>query len=229
VGLSASSAGRRFIEATRREAEAYQERPIEGEFLSLFTDSGGSGEYLIVVAVGIRDDGTKMVLGVRQGDTENRALCQEMLESMVTRGLRWDGRPMLVVTDGGKGIQAAARAVFGKTLVLQRCRSHRGRSITDKLPEGEREEVRRQLWRAGMTEDADQAKAPRGAGRAAGAQGLRWRGGERARRPGRYDRPQPPRGEPPLGATSGHDQRDREHVLAMQEPDPPAAEALAAW
>ncbi|MCL6596926.1 MAG: transposase [Firmicutes bacterium] len=159
MGLSASSAGRRFIEATRRAAEAYQKRPIEGEFLALFMDGVAFGGYVIVVAVGIRDDGTKMVLGVRQGDTENRALCQEMLESMVARGLGWQGRRMLVVTDGGKGIQAAAKAVFGKALVLQRCRSHRGRNITDKLPEGEREGVRRQLWRAWMTEDAEQAKA----------------------------------------------------------------------
>ena len=158
-GLRASSAGRRFIEATRRAAEAYQERPIEGEFLALFMDGVGFGGYLIVVAVGLRDDGTQVVLGVRQGDTEHRVLCQEMLESRVARGLVWQGRRRLVVTDGGKGIQAAARAVFGRALVLQRCRAHRGRNVTDKLPEDEREEVRRQLWRAWRTEDADQAKA----------------------------------------------------------------------
>ena len=49
--------------------------------------------------------------------------------------------------------------MLGKALVLQRCRSHRSRNVTDKLPEDERETVRRQLWRAWLTEDADQARA----------------------------------------------------------------------
>jgi len=158
-GLSASSAGRRFIAATRRVAKAFRERPIEGTFLVLFVDAVAFGGHLVVVAVGVRDDGKKVVLGIHQGDTESRAVCQELLEGMVARGLGWDGRRMLVVTDGGKGIQAAARAVFGEALVLQRCRAHRARNITDKLPEDAREAVRRQLWRAWMTEDPDQAKA----------------------------------------------------------------------
>src|SRR5579875_960750 len=158
-GLSASSAGRRFIAATRRVAKAFRERPIEGTFLALFVDAVAFGGYLVVVAVGVRDDGKKVVLGIHQGDMESRAVCQELLEGMAERGLRWDGRRMLVVTDGGKGIQAAARAVFGEALVLQRCRAHRCRNVTDKVPEDERETVRRQLWRAWMTEDPDQAKA----------------------------------------------------------------------
>lgn len=147
-GLSASSAGRRFIAVTRRVAKAFRERPIEGTFLALFVDAVAFGGHLVVVAVGVRDDGKKVVLGIHQGDTGSRAVCQELLEGMATRGLRWDGRRMLVVTDGGKGIQAAARAVFGEALVLQRCRAHRSRNVTDKLPEDARETVRRQLWRA---------------------------------------------------------------------------------
>jgi putative transposase len=158
-GLSASSAGRRFIAVTRRVAKDVRERPIEGTLLALFVDAVAFGGYLVVVAVGVRDDGQKVVLGIHQGDTESRAVCQELLEGMAARGLQWDGRRMLVVTDGGKGIQAAARAVFGEALVLQRCRAHRSRNVTDKLPEDERETVRRQLWRAWMTEDPDQAKA----------------------------------------------------------------------
>jgi transposase-like protein len=102
----------------------FRERPIEGTFLALFVDAVAFGGYLVVVAVGVRDDGGKVVLGIHQGDTESRAVCQELLEGMAARGLRWDGRRMLVVTDGGKGIQAAARAVFGEALVLQRCRAH---------------------------------------------------------------------------------------------------------
>src|SRR5579875_3500683 len=125
-GLSASSAGRRFIAATRRVAKAFRERPIEGTFLALFVDAVAFGGYLVVVAVGVRDDGKKVVLGIHQG---------------------------------GKEIRAAARAVFGEALVLQRCRAHRCRNVTDKVPEDERETVRRQLWRAWMTEDPDQAKA----------------------------------------------------------------------
>lgn len=70
-GLSASSAGRRFIAATRRVAKAFRERPIEGTFLALFAYAVSFGGYLVAVAVGVRDDGEKMVLGIHQ-DTETR-------------------------------------------------------------------------------------------------------------------------------------------------------------
>lgn len=143
----------------RGAAETYQQRPIEDEFLAPFMDGPGFGEHLVVVAVGVRADGTKVVLGVHGGETESRTVRQEMLESMVARGLSWQGRRMLVVVDGGKGAQAAARAVFGEALVPQRCRAHRLRNVTERLPEEERQAVRHQLWRAWMTEDPDQAKA----------------------------------------------------------------------
>ena len=33
------------------------------------------GDYLVIIAVGIKSDGTKKVLGIREGSTENSEIC----------------------------------------------------------------------------------------------------------------------------------------------------------
>ena len=87
-GLSASRAGRRFIAVTRRVAKPFGEGPIEGTFLAPFVDAVAFGGHFVVMAVGVRDDAEKVVLGIRLGDTESRAVCQELLEGMAARGPR---------------------------------------------------------------------------------------------------------------------------------------------
>jgi hypothetical protein len=57
-----------------------------------------AGETMIV-ALGITADGTKRVLGLRQGATENAAVCVALLEDLQARGLD-TSRPVLLVLDG---------------------------------------------------------------------------------------------------------------------------------
>jgi transposase-like protein len=71
------------------------------------------GGHAVVAALGIAREGTKHVLGLRQGSTENKVLCTELLQDLVGRGLR-GGAELLFVLDGGKGLRAAINAVFGE-------------------------------------------------------------------------------------------------------------------
>jgi transposase-like protein len=57
-----------------------------------------------VVALGLTADGSKVPLGRWQGSTENAALGIALLNDLVERGLRFDGR-LLFVVDGGKGVR----------------------------------------------------------------------------------------------------------------------------
>lgn len=46
----------------------------------------------IVVALGISEEGTKHILGLRQGATENAEACAALLEDLGDRGLDASGR-----------------------------------------------------------------------------------------------------------------------------------------
>jgi putative transposase len=69
-------------------------------------------EHLLVVALGVTADGTKIPLGVVEGSTENTEVCARLIADLVDRGLDAT-RGILFVIDGGKALKKAIRAAFG--------------------------------------------------------------------------------------------------------------------
>ena len=68
-------------------------------------------EYAVettIVAMGITEDGTKRILGLRQGATEDAAVCTELLEDLRERELDMT-QPTLSVLDGFKALHVVAR------------------------------------------------------------------------------------------------------------------------
>lgn len=158
-GQSAATANRYFIAATARVVRQFEERRLDGdEYRVLFMDGIGYGEHLVVVVMGVRQDGQKEVLGLREGSTENADLCVALLEDLVRRGLD-PAVQRLAVIDGGKGMHAAIGYVFKGTAQVQRCHSHKLRNVLEKLPEAERPWVKRELvtaWRDGDANAGEQ-------------------------------------------------------------------------
>ena len=105
-----------------------------------------AGETMIVAA-GITADGTKRVLGLRQGATENAAVCVALLEDLQARGLD-TSRPVLLVLDGAKALHAAAKRVWGQNAVIQRCQVHKKRNVKAHVPEKHHAELERRLSEA---------------------------------------------------------------------------------
>ena len=66
----------------------------------------------MVVAMGITDEGTKRILGLRQGVTENATVCMEFLEDLQQRGLD-TAQPTLLVRDGSKALHVATWRLWG--------------------------------------------------------------------------------------------------------------------
>src|SRR4051794_14364705 len=81
----------------------------------------------VVVAIGVRADGHREVLGVDVGDSEDGAFWTSFLRSLKARGL---AGVRLVIADAHLGLGQAVRAVF-LGAGIQRCRVHwtRKRSI----------------------------------------------------------------------------------------------------
>lgn len=158
-GLSASTVSRRFIRASSARLQELTERDLSGhDFVALFMDGKSFGDDEMVIAVGVTIEGKKVILGMVQTSSENASVCKAFLKSLVERGLSFD-RGLLVVLDGAKGFHRAAREVFGRCGVIQRCRWHKLENILSYLPESKRPAFRRKLQAAFGQSTHAQAKA----------------------------------------------------------------------
>ena len=158
-GTSHAAVSRRFVAATAERLTEFLNRSLAGQrFVVVMLDGFGMGEHLLLGALGIRADGAKVPLGVVEGTVENEAIVLALLADLRDRGLdASDG--LLFVVDGGKGIGAGIRALFGPSVLVQRCRRHKERNVLARLPEIERPLVQRRLRAAWAEPDPVRAKA----------------------------------------------------------------------
>ena len=87
-GLEKSAISEHFIEASREKLQGMMERRLDQTRLcALLIDATPFEGQQMVAALGIAQDGRKMILGLRQGATENATVVGELLGDLVTRGL----------------------------------------------------------------------------------------------------------------------------------------------
>ncbi len=92
----------------------------------------------VAVAIGVRDDGTKVLLGLWAYASEGRAAWGAVLEDLTARGLPV---PALVVIDGGKGLRGAVTECW-PNVAVQRCTVHKLRNLEAHAPKRLHEELR---------------------------------------------------------------------------------------
>lgn len=157
-GASKSSVSRRWIAATESALVAQAERRLDDRrYLAILLDGKGFGNHLLLAAMGIDEQGRKYVLGVWEGDSENAEVCRAALEDLGRRGLDVTGG-VLVIIDGGRGLAAAVRALWGDVAIVGRCRVHKQRNVFKHLPRSEQRRVRKVLQRAWHEPNADVAQ-----------------------------------------------------------------------
>src|SRR5262249_8069557 len=134
-GVAKSSVSRDFVRASAADVRAPAERRFDGQrFPVVMIDGVEYAGATRVVAMGSAEDRSKRVLGLRQGATENAAVCVALLEELQARGLD-TAQPTLLVLDGARALHAAAKRVWGGNAVIQRCQIHKRRNIKAHLPE----------------------------------------------------------------------------------------------
>jgi transposase-like protein len=157
-GVAKSSVSRDFVQASAADVKALAERRFDGVgFPVVMIDGVEYAGETMVVALGITEDGTKRVLGLRQGATENAEVCTALLEELSQRGLETT-KPTLLVLDGPKALHAAAKRVWGKNAVIQWCQVHKKRNIRAHVPDKHRPELERHLSAAYQEADYETAK-----------------------------------------------------------------------
>jgi transposase-like protein len=157
-GLEKSTVSEHFIEASRAKLKDMMESRLDKTRLcALLVDATPFEGQQMVAALGIAQDGRKIILGIRQGATENATVVGELLGDLVNRGLDFT-EPRLYVLDGGKALTAAVKKHAGESAAIQRCQVHKRRNVLDHLTEEQKPAVAKKLNAAYALEDYASAK-----------------------------------------------------------------------
>jgi putative transposase len=151
LGKLSKSTAARICSELRERFEAFGRRDLyeiglaalflDATFLSVRPDGPKEG---VLVAWGFSDDGERVLLAVMLGMRESHEDWQALARDLIARGL---GAPMLIVADGAPGLIKAIEQCWPAS-DRQHCAVHRVRNLLAKLPERERERVRRAYWQA---------------------------------------------------------------------------------
>jgi putative transposase len=157
-GLEKSAVSEHFIEASRAKLKKMMERRLDKTRLcALLIDATPFQGQQMVAALGIDESGRKMILGIRQGATENATVVGELLADLVDRGLDFT-EPRLYILDGGKALTAAVKKHAGESAAIQRCQVHKRRNVLDHLTDEQKLAVSKKLNAAYALEEYGAAK-----------------------------------------------------------------------
>jgi putative transposase len=157
-GVSKSAVSERFVVGTERKLGELMRRDLSGlRLVALMIDGVHFSDHVVLAAVGIDTAGEKHPLGLREGATENAAVCRALLADLIERGLN-PNQAMLVVIDGAKALRKAVLEVFGGRALVHRCHQHKKRNVTEALPERMRTPVRSAMSQAYATHDPKRAR-----------------------------------------------------------------------
>ena len=136
----------RLVGRLREDFETWRARDLAAEDMRyVFMDGwypkvriGGRRERVpVLVTLGVRANGERVVLDLRLVGEESAASWTEVVASLATRHL---ARPVLAVIDGNPGLTSALRSHW-PGIAIQRCTAHKLRNLQAKAPARLREEL----------------------------------------------------------------------------------------
>lgn len=142
--------------------EAWRNRPIEGEYAYVYLDGiwlkrswgGEVRKIAVLVAVGVRSDGYREILGVAEGIKEDVEGWRNFLRYLKGRGLRG---VRLFISDKCLGLLEALGEFYPEAQ-WQRCMVHWYRNVFSVVPRGRRKEVAAMLKAIHAQEDRPAAR-----------------------------------------------------------------------
>ncbi len=142
--------------------EAWRNRPIEGQHAYVYLDGiwlkrswGGEVKNVaVLVAVGVREDGYREILGVVEGLKEDTESWRNFLRHLKQRGLQG---VRLFVSDKSLGLLEALGEFYPEA-AWQRCMVHWYRNVMSVVPKGKVKEVMAMLKAIHAQEDRQAAR-----------------------------------------------------------------------
>jgi putative transposase len=146
LGLKKSSVSKAFAMGSREAFDRINTRDLsEYTWAAVMVDGIEFGGSCVISALGITNEGKKLILGLKRGDTENAEVCKDFFQELIARGLK-SSEPFLFVLDGSKALKSAVIKVFGEHFPIQRCVRHKERNILKYLQKQYHAEFRRR-WK----------------------------------------------------------------------------------
>lgn len=149
-----------------RLVKAFHQAPLRDEWAYLFLDGvslrvrrpSGRKRVQMLVAYGVKVDGTRRLLGFLRRQGESQAAWEALLQDLYRRGL--EGKNLLlIVTDGCAGLTAALQTVYPR-VEHQRCWVHKMRNILEHVRKRDYDAVKadaQAIYRADSRRHAEQA------------------------------------------------------------------------
>src|SRR3954468_12411251 len=109
---------------------------LDGTVVKVGVDKRATG-ISVLVALGVRRDGQKVLLGLRNMGGESEAAWRAFLDDLAARGL---ATPELLIIDGAPGLSAALTALW-PDVPVQRCTVHKHRNLLAHAPKKLHEEI----------------------------------------------------------------------------------------
>jgi putative transposase len=109
---------------------------LDGTVVKVRLDKRATG-ISVLVALGVRRDGQKVLLGLRNMGGESEAAWRAFLDDLVARKL---ATPDLLIIDGAPGLEAALTALW-PTVPVQRCTVHKHRNLLAHAPKKLHDEI----------------------------------------------------------------------------------------
>jgi len=145
--------------------EEFHQARLSDDYAYLFLDGVslrlrrpvGRKRVHMLVAYGVKQDGTRHLLGFLRSQGESQADWEGLLQDLYQRGLEGN-RLLLIVTDGCAGLAAAIRTVYPRA-GHQRCWVHKMRNILEHARKCDYDEVKRDAQAMYRAESRAQAVA----------------------------------------------------------------------
>lgn len=142
----------KFCQELDVEVQQWLTRPLKDKYVGLFLDAvwlplrryrRQSEKECLLIALGVTEEGTKEVIGMRLVAEESAEAWSNLLAALKKRGLT--GKKLVIaVTDGLTGLKEAVLKVFPK-LAIQRCTVHKERNVLHYVPYHSKEEIAEEL------------------------------------------------------------------------------------
>ena len=152
--MSASEVSRQWVRHSAVRIEELRGRDLSGnEYFGMMLDGVFLKEMVVLVALGIKEDGSKEVLDFSVGSSESYEVARSLCSRLVERGFQVKGR-LLAVLDGAKALHKAVKE-FWCDAVIQDCLIHKERNLHCYLRKSDHSECSRLVKRLRLAQGAE--------------------------------------------------------------------------
>jgi transposase-like protein len=154
MGISKSAVSRHFVKDSAHALAKLMSRDFANtDLVAIYVDGIIVARHHIIAAIGIDATGAKHMLGIAPGSSENAKVVKDLLASLAERGVDLNVARLWVI-DGSKALRSAIEQLCGEAAHVQRCRIHKIRNVTERLPKAKAAQTR-WLMNQALKGDAD--------------------------------------------------------------------------